>query len=83
MYETYYWKTHFPGVLNYEVSKGNMKNNYVEAKLEQTGATLFFIGSSAGHAELNIITTLHLQHFSVDHVWKFSKTTLVLLQVLG
>lgn len=75
-----------PGVLNgnKESSKANIKNSYFEAKLELTGATLFSVGSSAGHAELNIITTLHLQHFSVDHVWKtFKDYTLLLLRVLG
>lgn len=73
IYEIYYWKLH--GVLNknYEVCKANMKNSYVEG----TGATLFFIGSSSGQAELNIITTLHLQRFSVDHVWKLSETPII------
>lgn len=85
MHEIYYWKTHFRGILNrnYEVSKANMENSNVEAKLERTGATLFWsIGSSAGHAELNIITALHLQRFSADHVWILSEITLLLLKVL-
>lgn len=41
------------------------------------------VGSSAGHAELNIITTLHLQRLSADHVWILSEITSPLVKVLG